>query len=291
MAEWLGRLGVYARFVRFSHTLFALPFALASMLLAAGGLPPWRVVGWILAAMLGARTAGMGWNRIADRRLDARNPRTCRRELVTGEISLASAVALTLGAAALFALAARQLNPLAWRLVPLVLLSLWFYPLTKRFTHLCHFFVGLVLALAPLGAWVAVRGELDLRIAWLGLAVWLWVTGFDVIYATQDLESDRREGVHSLVVRLGIARALAAARLLHGAAVLCLAALGPALRLHLPYYAACVSIAALVGMEHALVRPADLSRVNLAFFRVNVAISFVTLAGTAAEVLLYGSVG
>ena len=288
LARALRRIGVYGRFVRFSHTLFALPFALASMLLAAGGLPSWRVLGWILAAMLGARTAGMAWNRIADRRLDARNPRTCRRELVTGEVSLPVAVGLTLAAVALFELAAWQLGPLAWRLSPVVLAALWIYPLTKRFTDLCHFFVGLVLALAPVGAWVAVRGALDPRILWVALAVWLWVTGFDVIYATQDLESDRREGVHSMVVRLGLGRALAAARWLHVAAVVSLGVAGVALRLHLPWYAACCIIGALVGAEHALVRPADLSRVNLAFFRVNVAISLVTLAGAAVEVWLHG---
>ena len=263
----------YLELVKFSHTVFALPFALASMLVAAHGLPHAAVVGWILVAMVGARTAAMGFNRIVDRHIDAVNPRTASREIPTGKVSVAQAALLVVFSAALFAFAAWQLNTLAFALAGPTLAVLFFYSYCKRFTSLAHFVLGFCLGIAPAGAWVAVRGALEAAPVALALAVMFWVAGFDVIYATMDDEFDRAAGIHSLVQRLGIAGALGAARIFHALFITLLAGFGALARLGTIYFVGVALIAAFLVWEHALVNPRDLRRVNAAFFTVNGVIS------------------
>lgn len=296
-------LQTWGSFVKFSHTLFALPFALASMVLAARenrGWPGWRIFGLILLAMVGARTCAMCFNRIMDRKFDALNPRTSRRELATGEISLTSAWSLWVLSAGVLIAAAWALNPLCFALSPVALGLVCFYSLTKRFTDFTHVWLGVALALAPIGAWLAVEGRLrflpeaagslDVRqSAWiplmLGIVVILWLTGFDIIYATQDYEFDRRHGLHSLVVRWGPGNALGVAFIAHlfmwGGLVL----FGILNGFRLVYWLGLVLILALLVAEHLLARKRDMRLVNLAFFKLNAVISVVFLAITVAEVV------
>jgi 4-hydroxybenzoate polyprenyltransferase len=266
----LERVAVYGRMVKLSHSIFALPFALASATLAAadGGLT-WRALGWIVVAMVGARSAAMGFNRLADQVIDARNPRTAGRELPTGRLSRGEVVAFVALSAAALVVAAWQLNPLCLALSPVALAVTFGYSYTKRFTALSHVVLGLSLAIAPVGAWIAVRGRFDLPPVLLGLAVLSWVAGFDIIYSCQDVDFDRQAGLHSIPARLGIGRALSVARGLHVAAVLVLACLFVTVPLHPAYLAGVAAVAALLGYEHSLVREGDLSRVDAAFFTVN----------------------
>ncbi len=278
-------LRAYLELVKFSHTLFALPFALASMLVAARGFPDARIFGWILAAMIGARTAAMGFNRIVDRHIDARNPRTQNRELPSGKVSLRGAVVLVIGASALFFLAAFQLNFLALALAPLTLLTLFFYSFCKRFTSLSHFVLGLCLGIAPVGAWVAVTGQIELAPVVLCAAILVWTAGFDIIYATMDIDFDRAAGLHSMVAKLGVARALSFAKILHALFLVFLLAFGVLAQLGPLFLVATAFIGAFLIYEHRLVRPDDLRRVNAAFFTVNGAISVFFLAVVAGIVL------
>jgi 4-hydroxybenzoate polyprenyltransferase len=258
--------------IRFSHSVFALPFALLALVLAAGGIPPWPVLGWVLVAMVAARSAAMAFNRIADRRLDARNPRTASRPLASGALSPAFAAGFTALCAGVFVLAAAMLNETAlWLSLP-VLAVLFGYSLLKRVTSAAHFGVGLALGLSPLGAWVAGAGGLvgDLRVPLvLGGAVLLWVAGFDVIYACQDTDVDRRDGLRSIPARLGVRGALRTAALLHAGAIALFAALAPVAGLGAPWLVAVAVAAGLLFYEHRIVSPSDLSRVNAAFFTVN----------------------
>ena len=274
----------FLELVKFSHTIFALPFALASMLIAQNGFPAWRIFGWILVAMIGARTAAMGFNRIVDRDIDARNPRTRNREIPAGKVSVGQASALVGFSALLFMVAAWQLNTLALLLSPLTLCALFFYSYCKRFTHWAHLVLGLCLGIAPVGAWVAVRGKIEIAPCILALAVMFWVGGFDVIYATMDDEFDRKEGIHSLVQTLGIPKALLAARVFHALFVTLLAAFGVAAQLSTGFFVGVGLIALFLVYEHALVNPRDLRRVNAAFFTVNGVISVVFLAVVALSV-------
>jgi 4-hydroxybenzoate polyprenyltransferase len=283
------RLRDYLELVKFSHTVFALPFALGSMLVAAQGLPRWEKVAWILVAMVGARTAGMGFNRIVDREIDARNPRTSAREIPSGKVSVAQAWALVALASALFVYAAYRLNPLAFALSVPTLGWLFFYSLCKRFTHFSHFVLGLCLGIAPAGAWVAVR---DISSLWqleaapivLCFAVMFWVAGFDVIYATMDEGFDREAGLHSLVQKMGVPRALSLTRALHTLFLVLLGAFGVLIQASGGFWGAFVVIALFLGYEHWLVRPDDLRRVNTAFFSVNGLISGLFLLGAMLHV-------
>lgn len=276
----------YLELVKFSHTIFALPFALASMIIAANGFPDWRVFAWILVAMISARTAAMGFNRIVDRDIDALNPRTQSREIPAGKVSVAHAAILVGVSALLFVFAAWQLNMLALILSPLALAALFFYSYCKRFTHFAHFVLGLCLGIAPVGAWVAVRGTLDFAPCVLAAAVMLWVAGFDVIYATMDNDFDRAHGIHSLVQTLGIGRALNAAKLLHVGFIALLGMFGFLAHLSWPFYVGVALIAAFLVYEHSLVDESDLRRVNAAFFTVNGVISVMFLLVVAASVWL-----
>ncbi len=266
MNRALERVAAYGRMIRFSHSVFALPFALASLALAAreGGVTAGQVA-WIVVAMVAARSAAMGFNRLADHGLDARNPRTASRELPRGVLSRREVWLFVVVSAAVFVLAAAMLNPLCLALSPVALAIVLGYSYTKRFTALSQLVLGLSLAVAPVGAWLAIRGRFDVAPLALALAVVLWVAGFDTIYACQDAEFDRREGLHSIPARLGVARALLVARALHVGAIAALLALYALVPLHPLYLAGVAAVAALLAWEHTLVRPDDLSQVMRAF--------------------------
>jgi len=274
------------RMIRFEHSVFALPFALLGALLAAGGWPTGWQLFWIVVAMVGGRSAAMAFNRIADIRYDRENPRTAARELPTGKLSVGFAWTFTLVSAALLVLAAWQLNPLALKLSPAVLVILLLYSYTKRFTTLTHWVLGACLGMAPAGAWIAVRGTLDWAILPLALAVVCWVAGFDIIYACQDVEFDRRVRLYSLPARIGIGGALWVSRALHVIMLGLLLWLARAADLGALAYAGLGVTGLLLAYEHSLVKPNDLSRVNAAFFTVNGYISVLLLLFWGVDILL-----
>ncbi|MBV9866618.1 MAG: UbiA family prenyltransferase [Abitibacteriaceae bacterium] len=274
----------YLELVKFSHTLFALPFALASMLIAAHGLPAMRIVLWILVAMVTARTTAMGFNRIIDRNIDAANPRTAGREIPAGKVSVGQASALVISSAMVFVVAAYELNPLACALALPTLIVLCFYSFCKRFTSLSHFVLGFCLGIAPIGAWIAVRSRLEWPPVVLGAAVMFWVAGFDIIYATMDEEFDQKMGLHSMVRRWGVPAALTLARVFHAIFIVLLLAFGHIAALGNIFMGAVALIALFLIYEHAIVNPHDLRRVNAAFFTVNGAISVFFLLAVVADV-------
>jgi 4-hydroxybenzoate polyprenyltransferase len=265
--------------------VFALPFALAAALVAAQGLPEGRTLLWILVAMVGARTAAMGFNRIVDLEFDRLNPRTANRELPTGKIPVPAAAALVIVASAVFVLSAHELNRLAFYLSFPTLTVLLGYSYTKRFTSWSHLVLGLCLGLAPMGAWVAIREEIAFTPLALTLAVLLWVAGFDILYSCMDVEFDKQSGLHSMVTRLGVPGALRVAAALHAGFLLLLAGFGALAHLGAPFYVVTGFIGALLLYEHALVKPTDLSRVNLAFFTVNGVVSLLILVVVGIEVM------
>lgn len=278
--------------IKFEHSVFALPFALTGAVLAgrfAGGTPRWPTwpqIGWILLAMIGARSAAMTINRIVDLRYDRENPRTKTRALATGELSLGFAWMFTLAASALLVLAAWQLNALALKLSPVVLGVLFFYSYTKRFTSWSHVVLGFCLGMSPGAAWIAVSGSLDARMWILCAAVTLWVAGFDVLYACQDVEFDRRAGLFSIPKTFGIARALQTARAMHVATVGLLCWLAWSFALPWPAWAGVAVVAALLAYEHSLLKPHDLDKLNAAFFTVNGYISMLFFVFWGAAVWL-----
>ena len=277
---------LYGRMIKFSHSIFALPFALTSAALAAREGFRWSQILWIVLAMVGARSAAMGFNRLADQAIDARNPRTAARELPRGALRRTEVWAFVLASAGLLVVAAAQLNPLCLALSPLALALVFGYSYTKRFTELSHLVLGMALAMAPIGAWLAIRGRFALEPLVLGLAVLLWVAGFDTIYACPDVDFDRREGLRSLPARLGIAHALVVARLFHLGSVVLLLVLYALTPLHPVYLVGVFGVAALLVYEHSLVRADDLSRVDVAFFTLNGWISVGYFATTLLAVLL-----
>ena len=286
----------WASFVRFSHTLFALPFALAAMAVAARdhrGWPGWKTFGLILIAMVCARTCAMAFNRVVDRKFDALNPRTANRHLPTGQISLAGAVTLCVLAATGLVAASYFLNALCFYLSPVALVVICSYSLTKRFTDYTHFFLGLSLALAPVGAWLAVKGAdvsvLEiLQMTTLALAVVLWLVGFDIIYALQDYEFDKSHGLHSLVVAWGPKNALAAAFLAHMIMCGLLLAFGLLCQFRIAYLLGWFIIVGCLVLEHWVARRRSLNWINLAFFRLNALVGAVFLVVTVAEVFFQG---
>ncbi len=286
----------WGSFVRFSHTVFALPFALAAMLVAARdnrGWPGWRVFGLILAAMVCARTCAMAFNRIVDRKFDALNPRTKNRHLPAGQISLASAISLCVLSAAGFIAASWFLNRPCFYLSPVALVAVCFYSLTKRFTDYTHVFLGIALALAPVGAWLAVRGtEITggeiLQVSVLSAAVILWLVGFDIIYALQDYEFDKAHGLRSLVVAWGPQNALAAAFLAHMIMCGLLMLFGLLCHFGIAYFIGWFLIVGCLVMEHWIARRRSLNWINLAFFRLNALVGVIFLVVVAAEVIFQG---
>lgn len=273
------RLYSYGRLVRFSHTIFALPFALASVALAWPTHPVrLNILLWILLAMVGARSAAMGFNRLVDKKLDALNPRTQGWELPRGTVKFWEAVLLTLVTSLVFVFAAYQLNQTCFILSPVALAVIFFYSLTKRFTWTSHLFLGLALSLAPLGAWLAVAGSpLDLEELkiplFLGAAVLFWLAGFDVIYSLQDLDFDRGQGLKSIPVRFGVAGALRLSSFFHFCTVIFLALVGLAAGAGMIYWLGYLAVTAVLLWEHRIVTPGDLSRINRAFFDFNAYVS------------------
>jgi 4-hydroxybenzoate polyprenyltransferase len=284
------RIRTVLEMIKFEHSVFALPFALVGALLAAreaGRLPTWAQFGWIVVAMVGARSAAMTMNRIADIEYDRRNPRTANRALPKGEISIGFAWGFTLLASAVLVLAAWRLNRLALELSPVALGVLFFYSYTKRFTSWSHFVLGFCLGISPAAAWIAIRGSLDGRMLILCAAVTLWVGGFDVLYACQDVDFDKSAGLHSIPKRFGIARALGIARAMHIVMVGLLCWLAWSFALAWPAWAGVAAVAALLAYEHSLVKPDDLSKMNAAFFTVNgyISLLFLLTWGAAAVVM------
>lgn len=260
------RLRTYASFVRFSHSVFALPFALAGALLASRQVPlTWTVVAWILVAMVAARSAAMGFNRLVDARMDALNPRTANRELPRGTMSSFEAIAFVLVASVVFVFAAAQLNPICFALSPVALAIVFWYSLAKRYTTWTQLFLGLAMAVAPVGGWLAVGGRGGWEPWLLAAAIGTWVGGFDVLYACQDLDFDRAHGLRSIPVRFGVAGSLAISRAMHVVAIVCLAALGFVVPLGAVYFAGVTAVAVMLVYEQSLVRADDLSQVKRAF--------------------------
>lgn len=270
--------------LKISHTVFALPFALSSMLIAAGGLPSLRVLILILLAMVTARSAGMSFNRFLDAEIDRRNPRTASRQIPRGVFSRRFILLFSVVNAGLFVLTASLLNPLCFRFSWAALALLYGYSFTKRFTNWSHLVLGLTLGSTPVAAWLAIRGGLAPEPIVLGAAVVFWVAGFDIIYATQDYEFDRKEGLHSAVVRFGIAKALWIARAFHLLTIVLFIVFGRMLQMGFGFDLSLMLIASLLAYEHSLVRANDLSRVNAAFFNVNGFISLLFLAGVVLSV-------
>jgi 4-hydroxybenzoate polyprenyltransferase len=274
--------------IKIEHTLFALPFAFLGAVLAARGLPtPWQLL-WIVVAMVGARSAAMAFNRIADRSVDAKNPRTASRALPAGLLSVGFVWAFTLTSAALFLLAAAMLNRLTLILSPLALAWVLLYSLTKRWTQFSHLVLGACLSMAPTGAWIAVRGTIgDPAPLLLSLVVLLWTAGFDVLYACQDYDFDRREGLKSIPARVGIACALWIARALHALAFLTLVWLFVVTQLGPVAFGGVIAVGVLLVYQHRLVRAEDLSRLNAAFFTTNAFVSVILLATFGSAVFLH----
>jgi 4-hydroxybenzoate polyprenyltransferase len=282
----IGKTAVFLEMIKFSHTVFALPFALTGALLAAGGLPAWRQIVWICLAMVGARTAAMGLNRLIDADIDARNPRTAGRAIPAGLIGKGVTLAFICASLALLLVAAARLNPLCLKLAPLALFFLVLYSYCKRFTALAHVVLGVCLAAAPIGAWIAIRGTIDPPALLLGGIVLFWVAGFDILYALQDLEFDRAAGLHSIPVALGVNGSLWAARLFHLAMLALLAALWVFMGLGALFAAGIAVVAAMLAYEHWLLRRGDLTQLDAAFFNMNGYISVAILIFTALEELV-----
>ena len=284
------RIRIVLEMIKFEHSVFALPFALVGALLAAragSAFPTWRQILWIVVAMVGARSAAMTMNRIADVEYDRRNPRTANRALPKGELSIAFAWAFTLIASAVLVLAAWQLNPLALKLSPVALFVLFFYSYTKRFTAWSHLVLGFCLGMSPAAAWIAIRGSLDWRMLILCAAVTLWVGGFDVLYACQDVEFDKVAGLYSIPKKFGVARALGIARVMHIVMVALLVWLALSFHLPWPAWVGIAVVATLLAYEHSLVKPDDLSKMNAAFFTVNgyISLLFLLFWGAATFVM------
>jgi 4-hydroxybenzoate polyprenyltransferase len=285
MPGFLAKLKTTLEMIKFEHTLFALPFALLGAILAANGLPSWWQISWIIVAMVGARSAAMTFNRIADREIDAKNPRTANRELPAGKLSVGFAWAFLIVAIAVFEIAAYELNWLTFALSPVALISVLGYSYAKRFTALSHLLLGWALAISPTAAWIAVRGAIDSEVPLLiSLLVLMWTAGFDVMYACQDYEFDRSIGLRSIPARFGIKNALWLARLFHFQAFVVLLLLYWDTDLGWLALAGVLAVGALLIYQQMLVRPNDLSKMNAAFFTTNAFVSvilFATFGGAA----------
>ena len=281
----LKKVKIILEMIKFEHTIFALPFAFTGAVLAADGIPSGMTILWIVAAMVGARSAAMGFNRWADRHIDARNPRTKTRALPLGLVSPGQVLVFTIASSALLIFAAFMLNPLAFALSPVALAVVFFYSYTKRFTYLSHAVLGLSLSLAPIGAWIAVRGSIDLPALVLGSAVVFWLVGFDTLYALQDIEFDRTSGLHSIPQRFGVKRSLWIARAAHLATFLLLLWIQAILPLGCLYAAGVMIAGAILVYEHSLVRENDLSKLNVAFFNMNGYLSVTVFLFTLMDVV------
>ena len=286
MSGIFSKIGTTLEMIKWEHSIFALPFALTSVLLAANGLPAWRTVAWVLVAMVSARSCAMAFIRWADADLDAANPRTNNRAIPAGLLSKQFVLGFIIITGLVFIGAAAALNTLTLILSPVVLLVLLGYSYMKRLTRWSHIVLGLALGLAPTGAWIAVRGSLDPRILVLTAAVTLWVGGFDVLYACQDFEHDRTVGLHSLPQAMGITAAFRAARLMHLAMLGLLVWFGLLFHFNVAGWIGVAAVALLLAYEHSIVSPRDLRRLNAAFFTMNGVIAMVFLAFVAVDLWL-----
>jgi 4-hydroxybenzoate polyprenyltransferase len=276
---------LYYRLVKFEHTIFALPFAYVGAVLAVGGIPSGHDLLWITVAMVGARSLAMALNRLIDARIDAANPRTAARELPSGALTRAGVIAFCLASLVVYLFAVWQLDPFVRPLSPVPVIAFVVYPYLKRFTWLCHLWLGAVDGLAPVGAWAAVKGELPWQAWALGAAVAAWVAGFDLFYALFDVDVDREQGLHSWATRFGERGAFIGARALHLLTIVLLAAVGLGLDVGTLYWLGVLMVAALLFYEHTLVRPGDLRRLDAAFFTMNGVISVAFFAFVLADVL------
>ena len=287
MSTFLHKLKTTLGMIKFEHTLFALPFAFLGAILAANGLPTWRQCLWITVAMVGARSAAMTFNRIVDRDIDAANPRTAARELPAGKLSVGFAWAFLYASIAIFLLASWSLNWLTFALSPVALICVLGYSYAKRFTAFAHLVLGLALAISPSAAWIAVRGSLDDEVPiLLSLLVLMWTAGFDVMYACQDFEFDRRSGLHSIPARYGIKNSLWIARFFHLQAFIVLVLLYLFTGFGWAALAGVIAVGVLLTYQHTLVRPSDLSRMNAAFFTTNAFVSVILLVSFGTAVFL-----
>lgn len=280
------KISTFLEMIKFSHTIFALPFALTGALLAAAGLPTIRQTVWIILAMVGARTAAMAMNRLIDAEIDARNPRTATRAIPAGLVSRGLTIFFITAAISLMLLAAHMLNPLCLKLAPIALFFLLLYSYCKRFTALAHVVLGICLAAAPIGAWVAIRGTIDPAALVLGAVVLFWVAGFDILYALQDLEFDRSAGLHSIPVLLGVNGSIRTARIFHTIMVALLFTLYNFMHLGILFLSGILAATAMLIYEHWLLRNGDLSKLNAAFFNMNGYISVTIVLFTAADVMM-----
>jgi 4-hydroxybenzoate polyprenyltransferase len=287
------KIRIFLEMIKFEHTIFALPFAFVGTILGAvteeSRLPSWAEIGWVLVAMVGARSAAMGLNRLIDKAIDAKNPRTALRALPAGLLKSGEVLVFIILSFGLLFWAASQLNALAMKLLPIAVFMTVFYSYTKRFTWLCHVILGLTIGLAPLGGWVAVTGTVTLPSLILYLTVALWIAGFDIIYACQDVDFDRKEGLHSIPVRFGIAGGLRIAKLFHALTAVGFALLLPWTELGWWYIAGIIVAVMLLFYEHRLVKPNDLSKLNAAFFTMNGVLSAVVFLFTFIDLVVFRS--
>jgi len=290
----LSRIRIFTEMIKFEHTVFALPFAYLGALLSIRGLPAGHDILWITLAMVGARTAAMSLNRLIDRHIDARNPRTANRAIPRGMLSVTEVWLYVAVSWALLLISAWQLNPLdqtvplTVKLMPIAVLILTAYSYTKRFTWLCHIVLGISLALAPMGSWVGITGRLELPAFLLGFVVLTWVSGFDVIYACQDYEFDRKEGIHSIPAAFGLKNALIISAILHLLTVLFLTWVGLVLNMGYFFWLGVLVAGAILIYEHALVSPTDISRLDAAFFNMNGVLSVLVFLFAFADIVFRG---
>ena len=282
----LNKAVLYLRMIKIEHSVFALPFAFAGAILAADGIPDLEKILWITVAMVTARASAFGFNRIIDRKIDALNPRTASREIPTGKIKPWEAVLFTVLCLIIFVYSAWMLNPLCFKLSPIAISVLFVYSYMKRFTWACHFVLGLALALAPLGAWIAVRGSFDWEIIPMVLTVVFWLAGFDTLYALWDVDFDKKYNIYSIPRIFGVKKAIYLARLFHFIAWSFLVLTGLIFKLNIFYWLGMAVVAYLFIHEHKLVKPNDLSKLDIAFFNMNGYISVTVFLFTAADVLI-----
>jgi 4-hydroxybenzoate polyprenyltransferase len=276
----------YGELVMFSHTLFSLPFALISMLFAAHGIPALRVIFWIVAAFIGARTGANAINRLIDSKIDAKNPRTAGRQIPKGKVKKSEAAFLTIISFALFIFAATQLNPLCVKLLPVAIFLFVIYSFTKRFTWSCHLVLGITCAGAPVGAWIAVTGNISLTCLVLGAANALWVAGFDIIYGTQDVDFDRQQGLYSIPAVFGVKNALIISSVFHSTAIIFLILIFFMMHLGIFYILGIGVVTVLLVIEHYVVSPNNLNSVKIASYGINQLVSIVFLIFTTADIFL-----
>jgi 4-hydroxybenzoate polyprenyltransferase len=280
------KLRVILEMIKFEHTIFAMPFALMSAVVAAHGIPVWRILGWIVVAMVGARSAAMTFNRIADAKIDAKNPRTAERAIPKGLVSIVEAWVFLIVSAGLLVLAAGMLNKLALVLSPVALALVLGYSYTKRFTSWSHLVLGVSLGIAPVGAWIAVKGQITLAPLILAACVTLWTAGFDIIYSLQDIEFDRKMGLFSIPKALGVPRALLISRLFHAIMAGMLIWFGITVGMGLIYFVGVGVVSLFIIHEHSLVSPKDLSKVNVAFFTMNGLVSILLFLFAFVDVMV-----